>query len=292
MANVAFLGLGKMGSGMAASLAKAGHAVAVWNRSHEKARSLAAIARVAATPAEAARSADAIFSMVADDEASERAWLAHDGAFATARKGALVIECSTISHAHVMRLASEARARSLIYIDSPVNGLPSTAAAGKLILLVGAAPDDLVKARPFLAAISSSILHFGAVGTGTAFKLINNLLGAVHISALAEAVALATRLGLNRETLIAAIDSGPCASPHVKRLVAPMAEGRISALPGLSIGLREKDSRYCLALAKDASFTMSVGKVAHAWYAAAKPGLADLDDSALIQTVSARTGVI
>ena len=80
MANVAFLGLGKMGSGMAASLAKAGHAVAVWNRSPEKAQSLAAIARVAATPAEAARSADAIFSMVADDEASERAWLAHDGA--------------------------------------------------------------------------------------------------------------------------------------------------------------------------------------------------------------------
>ena len=155
MANVAFLGLGKMGSGMAASLAKAGHAVAVWNRSPEKAQSLAAIARVTATPAEAARSVDAIFSMVADDEASVRAWLAHDGAFATARKGALVIECSTISHAHVMRLASEARARGLIYIDSPVNGLPSTAAAGKLVFLVGAAPDDLVKARPFLAAISS-----------------------------------------------------------------------------------------------------------------------------------------
>src|SRR5438046_7578767 len=184
MANVAFLGLGKMGSGMAASLAKAGHAVTVWNRSPDKAQNLATVAKLAATPAEAARTADAIFSMVADDEASERAWLARDGAFATASKGALTIECSTISHAHVMRLAREAKTRSLIYIDSPVNGLPSMAAAGKLILLVGAAPDDLVKARPLLAAISSSILHFGAVGTGTAFKLINNLLGAVHISAL------------------------------------------------------------------------------------------------------------
>jgi hypothetical protein len=108
---------------------------------------------------------------------------------------------------------------------------------GKLILLVGAAHDDLQKASPLLTSISSSILHFGDVGTGTAFKLINNLLGAVHIAiaSLAEAVALATRLGLDRRTLIAAVDSGPCASPHVKRLIAPMAEARLSDTPALSI---------------------------------------------------------
>src|SRR5262249_49017640 len=243
-------------------------------------------------PSEAARTADAIFSMVADDEASQRVWLAEDGALATARKGAIAIECSTLSHAYVLQLAREASARSLTYIDCPVNGAPSAAAGGKLILLVGSAPDDLGRVRPLLAAISSSILHFGAVGTGTAFKLINNLLGAVHISSLAEALALAGRLGLDRETLIAAVDSGPCASPHVKRLVAPMSEARLSPSPALSIGLREKDARYCLALAKDAGFTMSVGKVAHAWYAAAKPDLADADDSALIQAVSARSGVV
>ena len=292
MANVAFLGLGKMGSGMAACLAKAGHTVTVWNRSPEKAHSLAGIARVATSPAEASRTADAIFSMVADDAASERVWLAQDGAFSTARKGALAIESSTISHAHATRLAAEATKRGLGYIDCPVNGAPSAAAAGKLILLVGAKPEDLIKAKPFLSAISSSVLHFGEVGTGTAFKLINNLMGAVHISSLAEAVALAGRLGLNRETLITAIDSGPCASFHVKRLVAAMVENRLSPSPGLSIGLREKDSRYCLALAQDVDFTMSVGKVAHAWYAVSKSDLADADDSALIQTVSGRSGKV
>jgi 3-hydroxyisobutyrate dehydrogenase len=173
-----------------------------------------------------------------------------------------------------------------------VNGAPSAAASGKLILLVGAAPDAIQKARPLLTSISSSILHFGDVGTGTAFKLINNLLGAVHIASLAEAVALATRLGLDRRTLIAAVDGGPCASPHVKRLIAPMAEARLSDTPALSIGLREKDARYCLALARDTGFTMPVGQVAHAWYAAAKPELGDLDDSALIRKVLAKSGMM
>ena len=291
MASIAFLGVGKMGSGMAASLAKAGHTVTVWNRSPEKVQTLSGV-HVAATPAEAARGVEAIFAMVADDDASRRVWLAQDGAFATAGKGAIAIECSTLSHAHVMSLAQEATARSLTYIDCPVNGAPSAAASGKLILLVGAAPDALQKARPLLTSISSSILHFGDVGTGTAFKLINNLLGAVHISSLAEAVALATRLGLDRRTVIAAVDSGPCASFHVKRLIAPMAEARLSDTPGLSIGLREKDARYCLALARDIGFTMPVGQVAHAWYAAAKPELGDLDDSAMIRKVLAKSGTM
>ena len=291
MANIAFLGLGKMGSAMATTLANAGHALVVWNRSPEKAQRLGRNVRAATSPAEAARSADAVFSMVADDEASERVWLAPDGALATASKEALVIECSTLSHAHVLRLARETTARGLTYIDCPVNGAPTAAATGTLILLVGAAPDDLGKAQPLLETISSSILHFGAVGTGTAFKLINNLLGAVHISALAEAVALANRLGLDRKTLIAAIDSGPCASPHVKRIIGPMVDGRPPS-PGLSIGLREKDARYCLALSKDAGFDMSVGKIAHAWYAVARPDLADADDSALIQTVFVRSGSV
>jgi 3-hydroxyisobutyrate dehydrogenase-like beta-hydroxyacid dehydrogenase len=127
-----------MGIGMAGCLVKAGHAVTVWNRSTAKAQSLADSARVAATPAEAARTADAIFSMVADDTASERVWLAADGAFATASKGALAIECSTISRAHAFRLAGEASRRGLSYMDCPENGAPSATTAGKLILLVGA----------------------------------------------------------------------------------------------------------------------------------------------------------
>jgi 3-hydroxyisobutyrate dehydrogenase-like beta-hydroxyacid dehydrogenase len=164
------------------------------------------------------------------------------------------------------------------------------AAEGKLTLLVGASQDALTKARPLLAAIGSNIIHFGAVGTGTAFKLINNLLGAVHIASLAEAIGLAGRAGLDRAALIDAISSGPCSSPHVKRLVAPMVERRLSDVPGLSIGLREKDARYALQMARSLDFAMPVGTPAHAWYALANVELAAEDDSALFRVVEMGQG--
>ena len=291
MSNVAFLGLGKMGSGMAGCLSAAGHSVSVWNRSPAKAEPLVAKgARLAESPADAARGADAIFSMVADDEASARVWQADDGALTTASAGALAIECSTISHGHVVQLSDAARARGLTYIDCPVNGPPSAAADGELILLVGAAPADLAQARPFLDVIAGSVLHFGAVGTGTAFKLINNLLGAVHIASIAEAVSLANKLGLDRDTLIAAVETGPCASPHVKRVVAPMVDGIESPTPALSIGLREKDARYCLGMAKDNDVGMAVGETAYSWYATAAKNLGHADDSLLVQAVTAARG--
>lgn len=286
MSKIAFLGLGKMGSGMAGRLLGGGHDVAVWNRDPAKAADLVARgARLAATPAQAARDATAVFSMVADDEASSRCWLGPDGALATAPRGAFAIECSTVSHGQALNIAAASKAKGLTYLDCPVNGAPSAAAAGNLILLVGAEPADLERARPLLSLISSQVLHFGPVGTGTAFKLINNLMGAVHIAGLAEGIALARKLGLDARVLQAAIESGPCASPHVKRLVPAMSKGEISTNPGLSIGLREKDSRYCLALAKDAGLALPVGREAHAWYAAAKPTLGPDDDSAILKTV-------
>ncbi len=290
MAKIAFLGLGKMGSGMAGCLLGAGHELRVWNRSAERAEPLAAKgARIAASPAEAAAGADAVFSMVADDEASERLWLAEDGALATA-SGALAIECSTISHEHVGRLAEAAVARGCAYLDCPVNGPPSAAASGELILLVGASQEDLERARPLLEVISASILHFGAVGTGTAFKLINNLLGAVHIASIAEAAHLARKLKLDTETLIAAVETGPCASPHVKRMIRPMAEGRLADQFGLAIGLREKDSRYCLGMAEAFQTGLSVGEAAYAWYRLAAETLADHDDSAMLQVATEHNG--
>ena len=291
MARIAFLGLGKMGSGMASCLLAAGNEVSVWNRSADKAELLAAKgAVVAASPAEAAEDSDAMFSMVADDAASQRVWLADDGALSTASTGALVIECSTISHNHVRRLADAAAARGCAYLDCPVNGPPAAAASGDLVLLVGASESDLEQARPLLEIISASVLHFGEVGTGTAFKLINNLLGAVHVASIAEAVHLTRKLNLNTETLIAAVESGPCASPHVKRMIRPMAEGRLADQFGLAIGLREKDSRYCLGMAKTFETGMAVGETAYQWYQMAMESVADQDDSAMLQVTTAHNG--
>ncbi len=292
MTRIAFLGLGKMGAGMAHCLLAGDNELRVWNRSPDKADKLVEEGAVrAATPAEAAANAEVVFSMVADDIASERVWLADDGALSTAEPGFLAIECSTISHTHVGVLNGSVTAKGGAYIDCPVNGPPSAAASGALILLVGAADADLERARPLLQVISSSVLHFGPVGAGTGFKLINNLLGAVHVASIAEAVHLAQQLELDTETLVAAVESGPCASPHVRRMIQPMAERRLADQFGLSIGLREKDSRYCLAMAGALETGLSVGAKAYDWYrAAVQGGLADQDDSALFQVTAKYNG--
>ena len=293
MAKIAFLGLGHMGSGMAGRLLSAGHDVVVWNRSPEKAGPLVANgASLAESPAAAAREADAAFSMVADDGASERVWTAEDGALTSLPPGSLAIECSTISHEHVRRLSEAVANKESAFIDCPVNGTPVMAADGELILLVGANDADLARATPLLDAVSSAILHFGAVGTGTAFKLINNLLGAVHIASIAEAVHLAHKLGLDTETLVAAVESGPCGSPHVKRMIRPMAEARLADQFGLAIGLREKDARYCLEMADATQTGMPVGRCAYAWYQLATHSVAEQDDSAMLQTITACNGQI
>ncbi len=291
MTKIGFLGLGMMGSGMASCLLKAGYDVTVWNRSPDKADALVkAGAKLAASPKEAALGAEVVFSMVADDTASNQCWLDEDGALSALDSGAFVVECSTISHGQSARLAEATTARGLRYIDCPVNGPPSGAAAGELILLVGADPADLESAKPWLAELSSSILHFGPVGTGTAYKLINNLLGAVHVAAVAEAANLARKLGLNVDTMVEAVKSGPVGSPHTNRNIRPMLEGRRNDSFGLAIGLREKDTRYCLAMADSMGLTMSIGEDAHAWYVAASEAYGADDDSMMLNTIAAHNG--
>ncbi len=286
---IGFLGLGKMGSGIAARLLEAGHDVTVWNRTPGRAADLIALgAREAPTPAQAAEGAEAVFSMVADDGASTSCWFGETGAAAAMPEGAMLIECSTISHAHSVRLAQEARNRGLVYLDCPVNGPPSGARQGELVLLLGASQQDLDRARPLLEVISKSILHFGDVGTGTAYKLINNLLGAVHIAAMAEAATLAGKCGIDTDTMIEAIRTGPIASPHTMRMSRPMLEGRPADTFALAIGLREKDARYCLGMAEAAGVRMPVGDSAHDWYALATDTHGDQDDSLLLETVAGR----
>src|SRR5438445_259231 len=186
MAHVAFIGLGRMGHGMAGRYLDSGFSVAVWNRSKSKAEDLIARgARCASSPGDAAEGAAAIVTMVADDAAARAVWLGKAGAGATAKAGTLAIECSTVSYRHALDIARELRGRGLVYIDSPVTGLPDAAANGKLTLLVGAEPADLEKARPFLAPLSATIRHFGAAGTVTVYKLINNQMGAIQIAGIA-----------------------------------------------------------------------------------------------------------
>ena len=110
------------------------------------------------------------------------------------------------------------------------------------------------------------------------------------MASIAEATHLARKLGLDTDTLVAAVESGPCASPHVKRMIRPMAEGRLADQFGLAIGLREKDSRYCLGMAHDNDTGMAIGETAYEWYRLASETLADQDDSAMLQMTSKFNG--
>ena len=286
MTKVAFIGLGRMGHGMAGRYLDAGFDVAVWNRSKGKAEDLIARgARWAQSPADAADGADAVVTMVADDEASRSVWLGKDGAAMTMKPGSLAIECSTVSHQHALDAARELRSRGLVYIDCPVTGLPEAAAAGKLTLLVGADAVDLEKARPYLAPLSSIIRHFGAVGSGTVFKLINNLIGAVQIASLAEGVAIAEQAGLDMKLVAEALSTGAVASPqvirHSKRMIARDFSGA-----SFTAALRHKDAAYAVALAESLLPGVPVSRAALAAYDRAKAHAPDDDEGAMIAIVS------
>jgi 3-hydroxyisobutyrate dehydrogenase len=287
MTKVAFIGLGRMGHGMAGRYLDAGFDVAVWNRSKAKAEDLIARgARWAASPVDAADGADAVVTMVADDEASRAVWLGQDGAAAKMKAGSLAIECSTVSHQHALDMARELRGQGLVYIDCPVTGLPQAAASGKLTLLVGAEPAELDRAKPYLAPIGDVIRHFGAVGTGTVFKLINNLMGAVQIASLAEGVAMAEKAGLDMNLVAEALATGAVASPqvirHSKRMVARDFSGA-----SFTSALRYKDAVYAVKLAESLLASAPVvGRAAVEAYARAKAEMPDDDEGKMIEIVS------
>lgn len=275
-----------MGHGMAGRYLDAGFTVAVWNRSKAKAEDLIARgAQWATSPEDAAIDADAVVTMVADDEASRAVWLTKDGAAATMKAGTLAIECSTVSYQHTLDMAHELRSRGLIYIDCPVTGLPEAAAAGKLTLLVGADPADLERAHPFLTPIGSTIRHFGAVGTGTVFKLINNLIGAVQIASLAEGIAIAEQAGLDMQLVAEALATGAIASPQVIRHSRRMIDRNFSGA-SFTAALRHKDADYAVRLAEALLPGVPVSRAALAAYDKAKAHAPDADEGQMIEIVS------
>lgn len=265
---VAFLGLGKMGTGMAGRLIAAGHSVSVYNRSPERAAPFGALgARVAGSPRGAAERADVIIGMTADDESSRATWLGEFGALASDNlPDALVIECSTLSHDWVLELAEKVRARGFRYVDAPVTGLPDAAAAGTLTLLVGAEPPDLDAARPIFASLATRVLHFGGVGQGTAYKLMVNLIGAVQIASAAEGMALAERAGLDLKLVADAVASGQAASPQVVRNVRRFVAGDHGGAVNFTPALRLKDIDYALRLANKLGLECAFGMVASRLY--------------------------
>jgi 3-hydroxyisobutyrate dehydrogenase len=248
MTSIAFLGLGAMGSRMAANLARAGHALTVWNRDSAKAAPLAAMgARVAATPGEAAAAGAVVIAMLRDDEASRRVWLGDGGTLAAMRPGAIAVECSTLSLAWVRELAGAARARGTSLLDAPVAGSLPQAEAGQLIFLAGGDAGALAQAEPILRGTGAAVHHAGGSGMGAAVKLAVNALLGIQVAAMAEIIGLLVQAGADPARAIEIIGSTPAASPSAKGAAAMMLAPPVTPL--FTVDLVEKDFGYIAAAA-------------------------------------------
>lgn len=240
---VTVLGLGIMGAGMARQLARKGFDLTVWNRDAAKAAPLtAAGARIAASAADAARDADVVFAMLADDQASRSVWLGGEGALAAMRAGAIAIESSTLTVEWIRELAAAAHSRGMGFLDAPVTGSKAQAESGALSFLVGGPAELLERVRPVLAAMSGNIAHLGPCGSGSLMKLINNFLCGVQVASLAEAIAMAERSGLDVRQAAAVLGAGSPGSPLVKMVGQRMVDRDYR--PNFYIPLMAKDLSY------------------------------------------------
>ncbi len=259
--HIAFLGLGTMGGGMARRILNHGFPLTVFNRSLEKTKSFAAGgATVASSPREAATNADTIISMVADDSASRGLWFGDSGALAGTKPGAVCIECSTVSVGWVRDLAQAAQKHQCGFLDAPVTGSKNQAATGELNFIVGGEPAALETVRPVLATMSKSILHLGPAGSGALLKLINNFVCGVQVAALAEAMAMVERGGLDRTKALEIIANGAPGSPLVKAVSARMTAPDFT--PNFLLRLMAKDLGYAIAEGKKVSVELATAAAA------------------------------
>lgn len=288
---IGVIGLGNMGGGMAASLARAGFEVLGFDKAvitAEKARSTGITPL--ATLAEVAQRADAILTMLPDTPDVEAALLGAEGVRRYARPGTLVIDSSTIAPACTDRAVSDLAAASLDFIDAPVGRSPAEAATGKLLFMVGAEPTQLERARPLLDAMGDTVLHCGAAGSGIRMKLVLNLLSQSTCQLSAEVVALGLKLGLNLDTLLGALGGGLGSNGFITRYW-PTKVLAGDTEPGFSIHLSAKDLRLASEMAVQAGVPIPTGSTAAAAVNRASIENGELDVSGLLEVACADAGI-
>jgi 3-hydroxyisobutyrate dehydrogenase len=282
---IAFLGLGIMGGGMARRLRAAGFPISVYNRNQTKAVPLAAVgAVVASSPREAAKGADVIISMVADDDASRAMWLGAEGALDGASRGAVMIECSTLTVSWVNELKNAVAAAGGELVDAPVTGSKQAAAAGELNFIVGGNEKTVERIRPIFLAMGKKIAHLGPTGSGALVKLLNNFLAGVHVAAYAEALAWLERTGVDPAKAVAFLMEGAAASPVTKVVAARIAAEDYT--PNFFLHLMAKDLRYAIGEAAQKKVDLRTATTAlERFLEAMSAGRGDEDMAAVVKTV-------
>ena len=285
--DVAFLGLGIMGSRMAANLRDAGHDLVVWNRTREKADAFGG--RVAGTPAEAAAEADVVITMVVDGAQVEEVLLGDGGAAEGARERALFVDMSTIGPSAARDVGGRLGERGLRFVDAPVTGSSPKAEAGTLTIMAGGEAADVEEARPLFEAMGETIVHAGELGQGQMVKLINNALAAANAVALGEALIAGKATGTDLDALLAVMAAGSAGSAMLDLKAGPMREHDFTTLFKLEHML--KDVRYCLEEGQSAGVPFPAAAAAREVLSAAMGrGHGDADFAALIDVLEGFAG--
>jgi 3-hydroxyisobutyrate dehydrogenase len=290
MARIAFIGLGNMGSGMAANLAKCGHDVRAFDLAEEalaKAESSGCLRSASAE--EAVAEADAVITML---PAGKHVLDVYTGSvFGKAPTTAILIDCSTIDVTTARQVAAEAQAQNYQMVDAPVSGGIAAANAGTLTFMVGGSAAGFVRAEPILAKMGKAVIHAGASGSGQAAKICNNMILGATMIATCEAFQLAQKLGLDPQVFydIASTASGQswsmtsyCPVPGV----GPQTPADNDYQGGFATALMLKDLKLAMAAARDAGANVPMGRRAEELYDAfAKAGNGGLDFSAIIKSL-------
>lgn len=288
MARIAFIGLGNMGGGMAANLAKAGHDVRAFDLSAEALdRAKQAGCLPAASAEEAVAEAEAVVTMLPAGPHVRQVY--HDAVAGKAPTSALLLDCSTIDVGSARAVAEGMEQLGYKMVDAPVSGGIAAAAGGTLTFMVGGSAEAFARAEPILKAMGKAVIHAGPSGSGQAAKICNNMLLGASMIATCEAFLLAKKLGLDPQTFfdISSVSSGQswsmtsyCPLPGV----GPETPADRGYQGGFAAGLMLKDLKLALQAASDANASVPMGAEAMALYQAfANAGHAGLDFSGIIK---------
>lgn len=276
-----------MGHAMATNLVKAGHEVAVWNRSPGK---VVEGARVAATPADAAQGVEVVWLCVADTNAVESVLFGADGVQQSLNEGMIISDSSTISPSATRKFAERVAQKGVKYVDSPMTGSKAGAEAGTLLFIVGGDEEVVEKLKPLYAAMGKKIFRMGETSKGQSAKLVMNLQIALIYEGFAEALALAAKLGVDAEKLVHLVNASMVKSGVVE-YKAPFVLRRDFS-PNFPLRLMRKDIRLALEAAKEARVKLpGLETVEEVYDVAVEEGHADLDYAATLLLLEKWAGV-
>jgi 3-hydroxyisobutyrate dehydrogenase-like beta-hydroxyacid dehydrogenase len=284
---VAFLGLGIMGRPMASNLVKAGNEVAVWNRTSGK---TVEGARTAESPADAVNGAEVVWMCVSDTRAVEGVLFGPQGVEQTISSGTVLVDSSTISPSAEYQFAQRLKAKGVDYVDAPVTGSKAAAEAGSLIFMAGGDEAVLAKIDPLFKAMGKQVFRMGETSKGQAAKLVMNLQIALIYEGFAEALTLATKLGVNIDKLLPLIQASMVKSGVVE-YKAPFVLRR-DFTPNFPLRLMLKDIHLALAAAKESRVKLpALETVEEVYEMAAEEGHQDLDYAATLTLLEKWAGV-